>query len=510
MGYFYVLHLLIFTMVSDISSFSPSTKSHFDLVVIGGGSAGLTAADFATKFGFTSVIIERDRIGGDCTWSGCVPSKTLLSIAKKAHAVRTAERYGIRLNGEMEVDMGAVRERIRQTVRTIYENESPDALKEKAGIDTIIGEPKILSPNTLSIGGKVITALKGIVICTGAAPAPPDLEGIDSVEYLTNENVFDIDVLPKKMTIVGGGPIGCEMAQAFSRLGSDVTLVALKLLPTEEPEVSTSLEEVFKKEGISIVKGRAKSVSPKSGDPSSPHALMCVLEDKSEISVEGDALLLAVGRRPRAGQMGLDALGIQLNEKGGIATDGNLMTACRGVYAAGDCTGDRQFTHYAGYQGAVAARNALLPLNSPGILSEVPACTFTAPEISSVGISEAQAKNMHGGDKIGVAMKNIKDTDRAQCEGEEDGFIKIIYLKKNNKILGASIMAGPAGEMISEISVAMAGGIPLDGLAPIMHSYPTYSFDIQFIATKYYYDKLLKLKPILTVLGKILSFFGIR
>ena len=343
----------------------------YELVVIGGGSAGLTAAKFAATIGKSVAIVEKGRMGGDCTWTGCVPSKTLLAVAKQAHAARLAARSGYVSTGAsadaVTVDMPAVKRHVMATVQKIYdEDDSPEAL-EKLGVETVEGAATFVDASTLRVtpnsGAEPleVRATEGIIIATGAGPRKSNLPGLDSVKHITYEEVFDLDVLPNRMTVVGGGPIGCELAQAFSRLGSDVTIAAPSLLPGDEPEVGEAMSALFASEGIRHVADRAASVS--AGGSDGGHVLSTTRGE----TIEGDVLLVATGRSPITGGMGIDTIGVATNAVGGIDVDEKLRTACKGVYAAGDCTGDQQFTHYAGYQGAIAARNILLPLTDTSV-----------------------------------------------------------------------------------------------------------------------------------------------
>lgn len=481
----------------------------YDLVVIGGGAAGLTAAKLAATFDKSAVIIEQARMGGDCTWTGCVPSKSLIASAKVAHYARNGAKYGVSADN-VRVDMKVVKKRIFDNVERIHdEDDSPEAMA-KLGIDTLLGRASFKTSTTLEVtmvgvGNNTsqtitIEAKEGIVVCTGAKPRKPDdkIPGLKDVDYLTYEEIWELESLPQRLTIVGGGPIGCELAQAFARLGSTVTQIATKLVDKEEPEASETLEEVFASEGIKRVKGTLVKVERK-GDG---HVAMCTGDDGTSVVVEGDVILVAVGRIPNVKGFGLEELGVRFTATGGIETDKTLQTAVKGVYAAGDCTGDKQFTHYAGFQGAIAARNILLPFTDSGVLQEIPAATFTSPEISSVGLSQAGAIKEYGEDKVAVAFKRLEHVDRAICDGEEKGFIKIMYLKKNLRIVGATVMSPSAGELISEISVAMRAKMPFDQLSYVVHTYPAYSIALQIMAAQINYSKTKKLKPILDFLKR--------
>ena len=397
--------------------------------------------------------------------------------------------------------MKAIKKRVQANIQLIYEeDDSPEAL-EKLGVAVITGTAKFTDSKTLSVcdgdgdnEAFEVCANDGILIATGAKPNPPKIKGIDQVDYITYEEAFSLDEVPKTMTVIGGGPIGCELAQAYSRLGAEVTVVASRLLPREEPEAGEVMLRVFESEDIKVTKSRVESVDTNPGGPS--HTVLCT--DGQKIS--GDMLLVAIGRIPTTTGMDLEKLGVELNDKGGIKVDPTLQTTVKGLYAAGDCTGDRQFTHYAGYQGAVGARNILLPLTDPGVIDQVPATTFTDPEVASIGLTEKEAKAEFGDNKVAVAFQLISETDRGICEGNKEGFIKIVYKKRDYKILGASIASPVAGELIAEIAMAMKTGLSFDMLATVMHTYPSHSFALQSMAAEVYYDKLAKSKPLLNVL----------
>ena len=481
------------------SSSSTSASKSYDLVVIGGGSAGLTAAKFASTFGKSAVIIEKDRMGGDCTWTGCVPSKSILASAKAAQAVKKASDFGIEV-GSVKVDLKAVKRRIDNNIRHIYdEDDSPEALK-KLGVDVIQGVAKFDDAKKLKVFASSsseedfieVSANDGILIATGAKPRLPTISGIQDVNFITYEQAFSLDTCPSKMTVIGCGPIACELAQAYSRLGADVTVIAPICLPGEEPETNDIVQSVFVAEGINYVKGYVTEVE-KNGEG---HSVSC----SGGETIKGDLLLVATGRVPTVNGMDIEKIGVELDDGGGIKVDSTLQTSVKGLYAAGDCTGDRQFTHYAGYQGAVGARNILLPLTDPGVITNVPSTTFFDPEIASVGLTEKEAIEEFGEKKIAVAFKRIDETDRGICEGSKYGFIKIIYKKRGYKILGATIASPVAGELIAEISVAMKTDLSFDMLATVMHTYPSHSFALQAMAAEVYYDKLVKSKPILNFL----------
>jgi pyruvate/2-oxoglutarate dehydrogenase complex dihydrolipoamide dehydrogenase (E3) component len=435
----------------------------YDLVIIGAGSAGLTAAGLATQLGTRVALIEKNRTGGDCTWTGCVPSKTLFKIAKVAHHIRTAANYGLTAS-EPEVDLGSVMSTIRNVVAQVYQHESPESLRAN-GIDVFLGDARFLDPHTLVIDKTKITARHGL-LTMGAHPVVPPINGLDTVNYLTYESIWDLAVLPRHLLVIGAGPIGCEIAQAFRRLGSKVTLIEAgeRMLPQDEPAASSVMAEVFTAEGIDL---RFNTTAER------------VWQDGSKIhliaggrELEGNTLLLAVGRHPNTDNLGLTEAGVSYNTRG-IEVDEHLRTSQRHIYAAGDCIGSYQFTHYAGWQATMAVRNALLPGSTKGVSNLVPWTTFTDPEVAHIGLTEEQARERFG-DGVLVSDWPMSRVDRARAEGDTTGFLKLVH-RKNGTLLGATIVCGRAGEMIHEWIVAMQHGLKVGALAQVIHVYPTYS-----------------------------------
>ncbi len=458
-------------------------NSHYDLVVIGAGSAGLTAARFARQLGLSVAMVERSRVGGDCTWTGCVPSKALLRAAGVAQSMRSANKYGLPPS-EPQVDLRAVMERIRSVIHHIYDTESPVTLAAE-GIDVILGEASFNGPDSISVAGSSLTARR-FLVCTGASPFVPAIPGLDGVEFHTYESVWDMDELPELLAVVGAGAVGCELAQAFGRLGSRVMLIeaADRILPQEDAEVSEVISRQFIDEGIQVLAGvEARTVSPASNG--SAGASIQLADGRS---LDADTLLIAVGRRPNTGGLALEAAGVAAGPDG-IRTDRYLRTANKRVYAAGDVTGGPQFTHYAGWQGFMAIRNAFLPMNTVAVREQVPRATFTDPEAAQAGLTEAEAMERHG-DEVVVSRWPLADVDRALTDGETGGFVKAVHTSKG-RILGATIVAPRAGEMIHEWTLAIDQGIKLADLARSIHVYPTYSMASQQLALRTYSNWLM-------------------
>ncbi len=452
------------------------SEQNYDIAIIGAGSGGLTAARFAAKLGAKVALAEKNRIGGDCTWIGCVPSKALLKVAKVAHEVRTASHYGVRASPPV-VEMSRVREYVRAAIQQVYRFESPEELRRE-GVDVLVGGARFLDAETIAVGERRIRA-KTFLLTTGARPAIPAIAGLNEIPFLTYEQIFDNDHLPDTMIVVGGGPIGMEMAQAYQRLGSRVFVVADRLLPKEEPEVREVMQRVFEREGIRFVWGKATSARKDGG-------ALIVATDRGE--ARGDLLLIASGRKPTVDGMDLEKAGV-IHSLKGIAVDDRLQTNVKHIYAAGDVVGGYQFTHFAGWQAFQAVRNALLPGNSSGYSDTVPWVTFTDPEVAHVGLTEDQARSKLA-DNIHICRWEMSRADRAVCENDTDGFIKVIA-KKDGTILGATIVAGRAGEAITEFIVAIKQHMKVADLAGAIHAYPTYSTAVQQLAADMAVENML-------------------
>ncbi|MDH3676512.1 MAG: FAD-dependent oxidoreductase [Anaerolineae bacterium] len=391
----------------------------YDLIVIGGGAAGITAATFAARVGVKVALVEKYRLGGDCTWTGCVPSKALLKVAKVVHTVRTASDYGVFSNGNSpHVDMTTVRDYIHKAIGEVYKHDAPEHLIEQ-GIDVIIGAARFKDDRTIQVRERTLQAKK-FIITTGAAPFIPNVPGLEDVAYITYHQLFENEHLPERLLIMGAGPIGSEIAQAYQRLGSQVTLIDVGLLPREEPEVAEVLGRVFAREGMRFVQGLV-TAARQEGDE-----IVLNIDDQE---CRGDMLLVAVGRFPVLDSLELDRAGVVYTREG-IPVDNYLRTNVKHVYAAGDCVaGNYQFTHFAGWQAFQAVRNALLPLNSSGFRDVVPWTTFTDPEVAHVGLTEIQARDKHG-DNVRVTLRGLDRVDRAVADNAQDGFLRWCTPKK--------------------------------------------------------------------------------
>ncbi|MHA1953743.1 MAG: dihydrolipoyl dehydrogenase family protein [Candidatus Heimdallarchaeaceae archaeon] len=445
-------------------------SNSYDLIIIGGGSTGLMASEIAINFGAKILLVEAERMGGDCTWTGCVPSKSLLYSSSLIKKAQKANELGF-VDGKINVNFTEIKDYINKTIQDIYEEESPEALKEK-GIETIIGQAQFVSPKEISINGRIFKSKK-FIIATGAKPYVPFefIEGLDRTPFLTSNNIFDIEELPKHLVVMGGGPIGCELSQAFIRLGSQVTLIDMedRILSKDDPDASYTLLDILSNEGVEILLGEPiKKVEKTSSDN-----IKIFLKSGKEI--EGSHLLIAIGRKPNIDSLNLSAAKVE-TENGFIKVNNILRTSQKNIYAAGDCTTIFQFTHIAGYQGYIAAINALLPINIKGVLDYVPWTTFTDPEVAFVG-SPGLFTDLKKG-KYKETYYSLKNNDRARTETSTSGFIKL-YTSSKGKIVGTTIVSPRAGEMIHEWILVLHNKIALKGIANAIHVYPTYSISSQ-------------------------------
>jgi pyruvate/2-oxoglutarate dehydrogenase complex dihydrolipoamide dehydrogenase (E3) component len=451
----------------------------YDLVVIGGGSAGLIAAGIAAALGARVALLDRERLGGECLWTGCVPSKSLIASARVAQHTRDLGTFG--LSGHLDpVDLGVVMDRVHAVIQTVYRGEDAEAMRGR-GIDVRFGEVRFRSPHMVTVDGEPLRG-RSFLLCTGSSPAVPDIEGLHGTGYLTNETVFGLRGLPTHLIVAGGGPLGVELAQAFRRLGSSVTVLAGErgLLPREDDEVRHAVAELFSREGITVQQSRLVGVV-RTGEG----LRVRYAGEGGEGSLQGDRLLLALGRHPNVAGLGLEQAGVQYDAQRGITIDAYLRTSVPHIFACGDVTGPYRFTHAAGFQAAVAVRNALFPrLKSKAHLEPMPWTTFTDPEVARVGETEAEARRAHG--KVLVLRSNFAHIDRAQAEGQTAGFVKLIVTPWRGTILGGHIVGPQAGELIQEVTLAMRRGLNVRALADTIHVYPTLAMAVQQAALSFY------------------------
>ncbi|MGH3775004.1 MAG: dihydrolipoyl dehydrogenase family protein [Pseudonocardiaceae bacterium] len=437
----------------------------YDLAIIGAGSGGLTAARLARFFAKRVALIDKDRLGGDCLHYGCVPSKALIKASRVAHEAATADRWGLSPQ-PVSSGLAGVNARVQRAIADIGKLDDVETLSE-LGVDVLLGGATFRDPHTLRVGERDLTA-KFVLIASGSRPAVPDVEGLAEVGYLTNEDVFDLSDLPGRLAVIGGGPIGVELAQALHRLGSTVTVLqrAPRLIPRDDIEMIEILEHQFADEGIDVrLDTRLSGVHRDDGE------IVLTLGD-GELRV--DQILCAVGRGPTVESLGLDAAGVTTTARG-IAINELLQTNQSHIYAVGDVTGGPAFTHYAGHQAAHAVRNIFVPIKAKFAPGHLPWVTFTDPEIAHVGRTEAQVRA--AGDTCEIVRFPYSHNERAVTDAEPVGLMKFLIDGKR-RLIGAHIAGHCAGELINELTLAMNNDLTVDAIIGSIHAYPTYSFAI--------------------------------
>jgi pyruvate/2-oxoglutarate dehydrogenase complex dihydrolipoamide dehydrogenase (E3) component len=482
---------------------------NYDLIVLGGGSAGLTAAVMSAGLGARTLLVERHKLGGDCLNTGCVPSKALIRSANVAALVHRAAEFGINVPA-VDVDFARVMERVAGVIRTIEPHDSPEHLASR-GVEVRFGEARFLSPREITLNGETLASRK-FVIATGSRPAVPPIEGLRG--YLTNEDIFELRERPEHLIVLGAGPIGVEMAQAFHRLGSQVTLLdmAPRILPREDPDVSALVTSVFEQEGIRVcvnAKILYDTVRSETIEESESGKTERIAEHRIDFehggkreTIGGDALLVAVGRRPNVESLDLEKAGVAV-EPQGIRTNARCRTTASNIYACGDVAGRFLFTHTAEYEAKIAVTNAILHVPMKLNYRAVPWVTFTEPEAARVGLTEEEARRQHG--SVKVHRIPLDHEDRALTDGETEGFVKVIATAKG-KVLGAHIVSARAGEMILEYTLAMQHGIPLAKLSSTIHPYPTFALAARHAADLYWREKASK--TLLRWLQRIFGYSG--
>ena len=441
------------------------SKTDYDLCVIGGGAAGLVTAAGAATIGAKVILIEKHRLGGDCLYTGCVPSKTLIHSAEIAHSIKTAQRFG--LSAQLDpIDQKKVMQRVVDVIKTIEPNDSPDRFRA-LGVEVVFAEARFTAKDRLSVDDREITARK-FVLATGSRPFVPPISGLDNVDYFTNETIFNVTENIPSLIVIGSGAIGCEMAQSFARLGSKVSLLSnTGLLPIEDADMSAVVEQQFLQDGITLHLGVMVNQVEKTATGVRVH----IKNDYKEhaIEIEGSHLLIATGRQSNVEHMGLDKAEVSI-EKGQLQVDARLRTSNKNIFACGDVAGPYLFTHMAEHQAGIVLRNALFHLPAKTQSTGIPWCTFTAPELARVGLSEQEAQQQ--AIQYQVYTFPFSDIDRGITDGEMNGLAKIITTPKG-KLLGACIVGPHAGELISEYVLAISQGLNVSALSNTIHIYPT-------------------------------------
>lgn len=456
----------------------------FDSVVIGGGAAGLTASGITANFGAKTMMIEKAKLGGDCTWTGCVPSKVLLKAGKVAQQVREAGKYGL-IDREPDIDFKKVIKHVDEVRKEVYEDADRPEIFEEMGIEVVEGDAKFVNAHTVEIklnNGETrkVTSRFFFIAAGGSAFVPP-IRGIESVGYLTNDSLFEINELPQELVIIGGGPIGTEMSQAFTNLGSKVTVIDMAdgIMMNDDPELTDILFEELKKQGVNYELGASvKSVSETGGK-----VKVNIEVGGEEKVISGDKLLMATGRKPNLEGLGLDKAGVEFTKKG-ITINDSCRTNKKNIYAIGDIASKYQFTHMSEHMAKIATSRAMLKIPMKMDMKHITWATFTSPEVAHVGATEKELKEK--GEKFEVYRFPYSKIDRAITEGESVGLIKIFAKKFSGKILGASVVGAHAGEFISEYAVAMKNGVSLRNIADTMHPYPSWGLGARRAADQWY------------------------
>ncbi len=459
-----------------------------DLLVLGAGAAGLTAAGTAANLGARTMMVERDRLGGDCTWTGCVPSKTLLHAAQLRESAGDFRDHYAEADGPAApADWRSVLGDVHETRQEIYHDADRPEIFEGFGVEVVKGDARFTGPHAVHVdgaeGGREVT-FRMAVICTGGRAAPPPIPGLDDTPYLTNETLFEVETQPRHLVIIGGGPIGCEMGQAFRRLGSEVTILDRgdRLLGRDDADHAEILRRVLEREGVRFVLGAdVERVEGAAGAVT----VRATVGGHSQ-TVEGDALLVATGRRPNVEDLGLDRAGVAFTDKG-VTVDDRCRTSQKHIWAAGDCTGEYQLTHMSEHMAKQAVTNAVLKVPAKIDRGGIAWATYTTPEVAQLGPTEAELRD--DGRSFVTYRFPYSKVDRALTEHAADGHIKVHATRWRGKILGASVVGERAGELIAMLAVAKKGGVSVRTVSDTIVPYPTYGLGARRAADQYYVQK---------------------
>ena len=466
---------------------NPEPAPRYNLVVIGAGTAGLVTAAGAAGLGAKVALVERHLLGGDCLNVGCVPSKCIIRSSRVYADIKDAGKFGLRIPEGAGVDFPAVMERMRRLRARISFHDSAKRFQE-LGVDVFLGEGRFAGPGTVEVAGKTLR-YKRAVIATGTRPVHPAIPGLAEAGFLTNETVFSLTERPRRLAVIGGGPIGCELAQAFRRLGCEVILFhsASHILNREDSDAAEIIQQSFIRDGIRLILDcKTKRVEKKNGEK--------VIHFECQGNEEGvavDEILAGVGRAPNVEGLNLESVGVKYDKREGVAVNDRLQTTHPSIYAAGDICLKYKFTHTADATARIVIQNALFAGRKKQSALTVPWCTYTDPEIAHVGMYERDAREK--GIPVDTFMRPLNEVDRAIADGEEEGFVKIHVRKGTDEILGATIVARHAGEMISEVTLAMVGNLGLKTLTNVIHTYPTQAEAIKQVADAYNRTRLTPL-----------------
>ncbi|KAF0172909.1 MAG: mercuric reductase [Limisphaerales bacterium] len=457
---------------------NPTPAPRYNLVVIGGGTAGLVTAAGAAGLGAKVALVEKHLLGGDCLNVGCVPSKALLRASRAAAEARSAGEFGVRVSGEISVDFPAVMERMRRLRADISPHDSAARFRE-LGIDVFIGSAKFIGRDTVRVGDQALRFAKA-VIATGARAAAPPMRGLKEVSYLTNETLFSLAELPQRLGVIGAGPIGCEMAQAFARFGSEVFLVEAMhgILPREDRDAAGIVQTALLRDGVKLLCcGKDLKLSPV------PRGVRMQVESHGQgYDLAVDQLLVAVGRAPNVEGLGLETVGVEFDQKR-VKVNDRLQTSNPRIFACGDICSPYQFTHAADFMARIVIQNALFQGRAKASSLVIPWATYTSPELAQVGLSAAEAQQRSIA--VDTFTQDLSKVDRAILDSETEGFVRVHVRKGTDEILGATIVAAHAGDMIGEVSLAMKGGLGLKTVGSAIHPYPTQTEAVRKVGDLY-------------------------
>lgn len=458
---------------------NPTPNGKYNLVAIGAGAAGLVSAGGAGGLGAKAAIIERALMGGDCLNIGCVPSKAVIRAARAVYDLRIAKRFGIHLTSEPEINFAEAMERMRRLRARISPNDSVARFQNEFGVDVYLGDARFVGPDAIEVDGKRLEFDRA-VIATGGRPAELPIPGLKEAGYFTNENIFKLTELPRRLAVIGGGPIGCELAQAFARFGSRVTIInnVAQILPHEDADAAAIIHRQLEREGLTIINQTKITSVERRGS----NKTIIYSRGGKESRVECDAILLAAGRAPNIEGLGLEAAGVNYS-RDGVIVDDRLRTSNPRIYAAGDVCSKFKFTHAADAMARAILRNALFFGRAKMSAIIMPWVTYTDPEVAHVGYYEADART--AGFDVATITESFEDVDRAILDGEEEGFARVHYDRKTGKILGGAIVARHAGEMIGELTLAITNGLKMGALSATIHPYPTQAEVLRKIGDAY-------------------------
>lgn len=458
---------------------NPQPAERYNLVVLGAGTAGLVAAAGAAALGAKVALVEREVMGGDCLTAGCVPSKALLSAARVAAGVRRSKEYGIEGAANLQVNFAAVMHRLRQLRADLAPHDSAERFRQM-GVDVFFGDAHFVDHETVAVADLRLR-FRRAMIATGARATQPDIPGLAAAGFFTNENVFTLTELPARWAILGGGPIGCELAQAFARLGAHVTLLeqASRLLPREEPAAAECLAETLRHEGVQVETDTRLLSVEQVGTVKRLHLLRQATPSEREV----DAILVATGRAPNVEGLHLEAAGVRYDRQQGVWVNDRLQTSNRRIFAAGDVCSPHKFTHAADFQARIVLQNALFGGWASARQLLIPRCIYTSPEVAHVGLTQAEAEAR--GLAVDVYRLELSQNDRSRLAGETTGFVQVLTRRHSDRLLGGTIVAEHAGEMIGELTLALRTGCGLRQLAGTIHPYPTVAEAIRKLGDLY-------------------------